>query len=185
MRKFRSNLTALMAAMLVLLLLLLVMETAQAADWPTLPDHRITEGGTVRGITVQKICSTRWGTDSRHVTEAMKRTVIEEYGFNVRSCPLTLYRGKRIHRAEIDHLISRELGGADEIGNLWPQCYEVINKHKAEQADGAYKKDRLENKLHKLVCAAKPADRAALLSEYQRKIAQDWILLYHEIFGAD
>lgn len=169
----------------VIFLLLLAMGTAQAADWPTLPDNRITKGVTVQGITVRKICSTKWGTDSRHVTETMKQAVIEEYQFDVRACPLTLYKRKRMHRVEIDHLISRELGGADDVDNLGPQCYEVIKKKKSEQADGAYKKDRLENKLHKLVCAARPADRAALLLEYQRKIVQDWIALYHEIFGVN
>ena len=135
------------------------------------------------GITVRKICNTKWGTDSRHVTDAMKQAVIEKYQFDVGACPLTLYNGKRLHRVEIDHLISRELGGADTVDNLWPQCYEVVKPDKAQQADGAYKKDQLENKLHKLVCAAKPADRDALLSEYQRRIADDWVTLYQEIYG--
>jgi hypothetical protein len=137
----------------------------------------------VPGITVQKICSTKWGADAHHVTAAMKRSVVADYQFDVRVCPLTLNNGKRVPRAEIDHLISRELGGADAVDNLWPQCYEVVQRDKAKQDDGAYKKDRLENKLHGLVCAAKPADRAALLAEYQRKIAGDWIALYHAIYG--
>jgi hypothetical protein len=80
-------------------------------------------------------------------------------------------------------IISRELGGADTVDNLWPQCYEVVKQDKGEQDDGAYKKDRLENKLHNLVCAAKPADREALLLDYQRKIADDWIMLYHQVYG--
>jgi hypothetical protein len=117
------------------------------------------------------------------VTKAMKQTVIDKYDFDVRACPLTRYGGKRSHRVEIDHLVSRELGGADVVDNLWPQCYEIVKKDKTEQADGAYKKDRLENQLHKLVCAASPSNRQALLSEYQRKIASDWIVLYHEIYG--
>jgi hypothetical protein len=80
-------------------------------------------------------------------------------------------------------IISREHGGADTVDNLWPQCYEVVKQDKGEQDDGAYKKDRLENKLHNLVCAAKPADREALLLDYQRKIADDWIMLYHQVYG--
>jgi 5-methylcytosine-specific restriction endonuclease McrA len=42
---------------------------------------------------------------------------------------------------EVDHLISRELGGADATDNLWPQPY--------TQHPGAHEKDRLENQLHK------------------------------------
>jgi hypothetical protein len=169
---------------LIILVGALLFAAASAfAEWPTLPDHRITKGKTVPGITVQKICSTKWGTDARAVTPKMKQDVIKAYNFDVNSCPATTVNGKTGPHVEIDHLISRELGGADVVENLWPECYEVVNTDKSKQADGAHKKDRLENKLNKLVCAAKPADRAALLAEYQRKIADDWIALSHEIFG--
>jgi hypothetical protein len=163
--------------------LLLATGAAFADVWPTLPDHDLTRGKTVPGMTVEKICSTKWGTDARHVTSRMKQAVIDKYHFEASSCPLTTYKGKRDHRVEIDHLVSRELGGADEVDNLWPECYELVKQDKSKQADGAYKKDRLENKLHNLICAAIPSDRAALLSEYQQKIADDWIALYHDIFG--
>lgn len=93
----------------------------------------------------------------------------------------TITSGKNVHRVDIDHRISRELAGADDVDDLWPECYEVVDKDKHKQADGAYKKVPLENKLHNLVCAANSADRAALLSEYQRKIADNLIALYHEI----
>jgi hypothetical protein len=88
-----------------MLLLLLALGPAQAGDWPTVPDHSITKGATVPKITVQEICNTKWGTDARHVTEAMKHAVIEKYQFDVRACPLTLYRGEQVHRVEVDHLI--------------------------------------------------------------------------------
>src|SRR5690348_4605519 len=71
-----------------ILLLLLATGTAQAAEWPTLPDNRITKGVTVQGTTVQKICSTKWVTDSRHVSETMKQAVIDEYHLDRRACPL-------------------------------------------------------------------------------------------------
>ena len=56
-------------------------------------------------------------------------------------------RGDVIH-CEIDHLISRELGGADEINNLWPQAY-------GTSPWNAVLKDTLENRLHKELCAGK------------------------------
>ena len=61
--------------MRAMLLLLLAIGSAQAADWPTAPDHRFTHGATVPSITVKTICNTKWGTDSRHVTEAMKQVI--------------------------------------------------------------------------------------------------------------
>ena len=81
---------------------------------------------------------------------------------------------------EIDHLISRELGGADDIKNLWPECYEPVNKNRGKQSDGAHKKDRLENELHKRVCTPRSM---TLLRGYQTKMASDWIALYREIYG--
>jgi len=132
-------------------------------------------------LTLDEICNTKWGIDARHVTNTMKQDVITAYQFDVKACPLTTYSGNRVHRVEIDHPISRELGGADDEQNLWPECYEPVKKDKNKQANGAHKKDQLENELHKRVCEAMSAD---LLAEYQHKIATDWIGLYHEIYDA-
>lgn len=52
-----------------------------------------------------------WGKDVRHVTQAMKIRVCQRYG--ARACPGPAW--------ELDHLVSRELGGADTETNLWPQ----------------------------------------------------------------
>jgi len=110
----------------------------------------------------------------------MKQSVINAYHFSVATCPFTVIKGKRVRRAEIDHLIPRSIGGADDPRNLWPQCYEPPNKDKSKQADGANKKDRLERQLNILVCKARSLE---LLKEYQRKISNNWIALYHEIYG--
>jgi hypothetical protein len=69
--------------------------------------------------------------------------------------------------AELDHLISLELGGAPaDVANLWPELY--------QQAWGARVKDRVENKLHELVCSG-----ALPLRDAQHAIATDWIAAYH------
>jgi 5-methylcytosine-specific restriction endonuclease McrA len=67
----------------------------------------------------------------------------------------------------VDHLIPRDLGGADVMDNLWPQIWSE-----------ARKKDRLEVKLRKLVCA-----RALPLREAQDRVAKDWAALYLDVFG--
>lgn len=127
-----------------------------------LPDHHLTPGA-VRGLTPEQVCSTKWGRDERHVTEAMKRRVFEEYGYP---------RGNKDPRCpcEIDHLASRELGGSDDVKNLWVQPY--------QGPWNAHLKDRLENKLHVEVCAGRLS-----LSTAQRKIIKDWTKLYRQYFG--
>lgn len=137
---------------------------ASAADLPS-PD--ITPGVVREGMTTEQVCGTKWGQDARAVTLTMKRHVATAYGFTPDQCPSG--------RVEYDHLISRELAGADDERNLWPECYE-IDAHNAEW--GAHKKDRLENRLHREVCAGRLD-----LGEAQRSIARDWIALYRQYFG--
>ena len=45
---------------------------------------------------------------------------------------------------EIDHIVSLELGGSTDIANLFPEKRDVSPGYKV--------KDKLENKLHDLVC---------------------------------
>lgn len=72
---------------------------------------------------------------------------------------------------EVDHLVSRELGGADDVKNLWPESY-------VTQPWNAHRKDRLENYLHKLVCS-----NQITLEEARREIAYDWRIAYKKYFG--
>jgi hypothetical protein len=60
-------------------------------------------------------------------------------------------------------LISLELGGSNDIGNLWPQSYRT-------EPWNAHVKDKLEDRLHMLVCAGKLS-----LPDAQKAIAGDWI----------
>jgi hypothetical protein len=135
----------------------MTVATSFAQGWPKLPNRDLTRGLT-RSLTVKKICNTTWGSDARSVTNKMKKDVIAAYHFKVAACPLTMLKGKRVHRVEIDHLVPRSIGGADDVRNLWPQCYEPVKKDKSKQADGAHKKDRLETELHRRVCKAKSSN---------------------------
>lgn len=110
--------------MTIPLLLLLVTLPAQ-------PDP-IQTPGVVRPLSRATICATTWGTDRRHVTVAMKRRVATAYGLAWTD------RG----RVEFDHLIPRELGGADDVRHLWPQAWPA-----------AHRKDVVETRLHRAVCA--------------------------------
>lgn len=72
---------------------------------------------------------------------------------------------------EVDHLISLELGGSNSIKNLWPESH--LTKPLNAQI-----KDRLENKLHQLICSGEIA-----VEQAQQEIATDWIAAYQKYIG--
>jgi len=153
-----------------LVLLLVTAATAAARDLPLLPNLHITPGVARHDLTLTKICNTKWGRDARHVTEAMKRQVFAAYGLSGnkdRACVADQHG----QRCEIDHLISRELGGADDVRNLWPQPY-------GTHPWNAHTKDRIENRLHKEVCA-----KRITLQQAQHAIVRDWTAAYLRYFG--
>ena len=145
--------------------LLILFCASVAAFAGPLPNPALTSG-VARDITIEQVCTTRWGRDSRAVTATMKRQVYARYHMAPHSgeCALSP-RG-----CEIDHLIPRELGGADDVRNLWPQPYGGL----CNAAD----KDRLENRLHKMVCAGEIS-----LKDAQRAIATDWVATYRTYIG--
>ena len=89
-------------------------------------------------------------------TTALKRQQIVQYG----------YADTRLADYEEDHLIPLELGGDGYApGNLWPEPYAGTT--------GARIKDKVENALHRLVCAGQLALRAA-----QHAMATNWYTAY-------
>lgn len=115
----------------------------------TLQNVQLTPGVVNYKISVKQICSTAWGKDVRHVSEADKQFVA--YLYNVPQEDWAEY--------EFDHLIPRELGGADDTSNLWPQPI----------WEAKHLKDPLETRLRKLVCAGKLD-----LGTAQAEISSDW-----------
>jgi hypothetical protein len=147
--------------------LLILLYTSVSAFAGSLPDPALTPG-VVRNLTLDQICNTKWGLDHRAVTAKMKSQVYARYHMKPYhgECALSP-RG-----CEVDHLISRELGGADDILNLWPQPY--------GGPCNAVNKDRLENRLHKLVCS-----KAISLKEAQKAISLNWINAYYIYTGSN
>jgi hypothetical protein len=124
--------------------------------------------GAVRTISKKEVCEGGSTKQFRHTTESMKKHVYALYGVD-KSETLGSEEGMgpkpKPPLYEIDHLISLELGGADEEKNLWPQPYYAH--------PGAHEKDAVENYLHREVCAGKIE-----LQEAQREIATDWYQVY-------
>lgn len=142
---------------LLALVLLLAAGTAAAGD---LPNPQLTPGDILTTDT-KVICRPGYTKTVRDVPQALKAQVYRQYG--------VLSHQPREY--EIDHLVSLELGGSNSIRNLWPQSY-------VTQPLNARVKDRLENKLHGLICSgALPVEQA------QRGIAQDWTKAYVQYIG--
>jgi hypothetical protein len=126
------------------------------------PDRRCSPGAYYSKLTKAVICSPGFRTSSiRNVPESKKFAVEREYGMTP---------GHYGSSLEIDHIVSLELGGSNEIANLYP---EKLYAH-----TGYRVKDRLENRLHAVVCAGSIGLRAA-----QRAIASNWQGLYERTFG--
>lgn len=133
------------------------------------PDLSKTPGVSNPVLSVKEICSTKWGKDHRFVTAGMKAQVFSLYGLSGNNDPSCkpLKNGRHF---EIDHLISRELGGADDAKNLWPQCYSGLW--------GASVKDKLENRLHQELCLGN-----LTLTEAQNMLVNDWRIAYRKYYG--
>ena len=126
------------------------------------PDRRCSPGAYSDGLTRAILCSGSFRTGSiRNVPQAEKYAVESEYGMK------PAHYGSAL---EIDHIVSLELGGSNDIANLFPETLHA--------APGYRIKDRLENRLHDLVCAGQIGLRAA-----QSGIAGDWQKLYQQVFG--
>jgi hypothetical protein len=129
------------------------------------PDRRCSPGAYYSGLTKTVICSSSFHTSStRHVPDSEKHEVEIEYGLAPKPYGSTL---------EIDHIVSLELGGSNDAANLYPEEATFANN-----APGFHVKDKLENAVHKAVCAGTISLRSA-----QQQIASNWEKLYKSLYG--
>ncbi len=116
-----------------------------------LPDPKLTPGDVFPDTTKDDVCTPGWASAHRFVTESDRDRVYAEYG-----------RTRRPGCCEVDHLVPLELGGSNDIKNLWPQP--------DEPRPGAREKDSLENTLHEAVCKSELS-----LADAQRCIESNWV----------
>jgi hypothetical protein len=124
------------------------------------PDPKLTPGATL-DVPLAKLCKPGYAKSVRNVAPTTKRQVLKEYGITA----------PKPGEFEIDHLISLELGGSNDIKNLGPQSYITTPLN-------AHEKDKLEDRLHQLVC-----NGSVKLEDAQRSIAGDWIGEYGKVLG--
>jgi hypothetical protein len=135
--------------------ILMLSGSAIAGD---LPNKHKTPGATDPRLTTKVLCARGFTTKNiRDVSQDLKEKVYASYGLTI---------GKKPCPCEIDHLISLEIGGNNAQKNLWPQSYQT-------KPWNARVKDRLENALHKLVCAG-----SISLKQAQHEISNNWIGSY-------
>ena len=135
---------------------------AQASDCQinaALPDHLCTPGAVFANATPEIICVSGYSKSVRNVSVALKKRVYAEYGIAYPQ-PTGSY--------EADHLIPLELGGSNDIANLFPE--------EAQPVPGFHEKDLVENYLHAKMCAGEIG-----LAVAQTLIANNWLSVYQQL----
>jgi hypothetical protein len=125
-----------------------------------LPDSACTPGAIFPNVTMQDICKSGYARSVRNVPTSEKNQDYAEYGITHHSTG----------QYEVDHLVSLELGGSNDIANLWPEA--------ASPKPGFHEKDKVENYLHSQVCSG-----AISLKEAQIEIATNWLAVYNRMLS--
>ncbi|HMF78315.1 MAG TPA: zf-HC2 domain-containing protein [Bryobacteraceae bacterium] len=126
-----------------------------------IPDSQLTPGAVVAFTREKEVCSVQ-PPKVRFISAALGERVFQEYGIT----------RPRPRAYEVDYLIDPELGGSNDIQNLWPEPYSTTWNARV--------KDALEDRLHDLVCSGDLS-----LSEAQHEIATNWIAAYKKYFKTD
>lgn len=133
-------------------------KTSNCAAHAGLPDSACTPGAIFPNVTTAQICKSGYASSVRNVPTSEKDQVYAEYGITHHSAG----------QYEVDHLVSLELGGSNDISNLWPEL--------ASPTPGFHQKDQVENYMHDQVCSG-----AMSLHDAQVKIATNWLAVYNSM----
>jgi uncharacterized protein YceK len=123
-----------------------------------LPDSACTPGAILSTGTKDAICQPGYARGVRNVPDSEKTQDYAEYGI----------ASHTPGQYEVDHLVSLELGGSNDISNLWPEL--------ASPKPGFHEKDKVENYLHSQVCSG-----AISLQQAQTEIATNWLAVYNQM----
>jgi uncharacterized protein YceK len=123
-----------------------------------LQDTECTPGDILPNVTKDQVCQSGYASSVRNVTTSTKNKVYAEYGITHHTTG----------QYEVDHLVSLELGGSNDISNLWPEA--------ASPKPGFHEKDKVENYLHDQVCSG-----AISLQQAQIEIATNWLNVYNNM----
>jgi hypothetical protein len=136
-----------------------------------LPDRQFTPGATDPDVTQDTIDSTicvagftRTIRPPARYTSRLKREQLDD--------PARGYEDRSMRDYEEDHDVPLEVGGnPTDPRNLWPEPL--------EGEWNAHMKDRLENRMHQLVCS-----RSVTLQEGQAAFLGNWMVAYRRYVGS-
>lgn len=132
--------------------------TAKADPLNLYPKPKLTPGDLLT-TDASIVCQKGYSKSVRNVPVSEKRQVYAEYN--------TSYPQPQGEN-EVDHFIALELGGSNDIKNLWLEP--------ANPVPGFHEKDKVENYLHNQVCSGNMS-----LEEAQKEIVTDWYKVYLSI----
>ena len=160
-----AGLAVALASAFLLLQLRWTPPASQSAAQPgehVTPNPEITPGA-ILPATREDLCGMGGVERAPDVPRPIAFQVFAAYGINE----------PRPRAYELDYLITPQLGGSDDIRNLWPQPYHAA-------AWTAHAKDALEDHLYQLVCEGNLD-----LATAQREIAADWVAAYKKYFETE
>lgn len=126
------------------------------------PDPTLTPGDVLTSD-VSQICMSGYTATVRDVPLSEKKEVYAEYGVSYPQ-PTGTY--------EVDHFIPLELGGSNDIKNLWLEP--------ASPTPGFHQKDQFENYEHREVCSG-----AITIQEAQQRMVTDWYKYWLQETGSN
>jgi hypothetical protein len=122
-----------------------------------LPDSACTPGS-VLSVSTNEVCQSGYASSVWDVPQSVRDQVYAEYGIS----------SNTPGQYEVDHLIPMELGGSNDIANLWPEA--------ASPVPGFHQKEQVEDYLHDQVCAGRMS-----LVDAQQAIASNWLAVYSQM----
>jgi hypothetical protein len=139
-------------------------KTREAANGLLLPDPKCTPGAINPTLTAKVLQDPAFTTKcvrNDATSEEEKHSTYTAYGI-----PRPVNNEGENQTCELDHLVSLELGGADTLDNIWPQC----GPNGVELRERYFKlKDMVEDHLAEFVRHGRVD-----LGEMQKRIAEDW-----------
>lgn len=137
-------------------------EGLSSSEQYIIPNHSVTPG-VVRAVSLNEVCSVPDDDLDPQVSPAIEVAVLKEYGIS-RSAA---------QKYQIDYLVNPQLGGTNDIKNLWPQSY-------SNGRWNAHAKDVLERHLYQMVC-----NGSINLTVAQQEIAENWVAAYKKYVGRE
>jgi len=138
----------------------LAPSSAEAGPAYVYPNPTLTPGA-ILTTDASTICAPGYASAVRDVSTAMKEQVYAEYDVSYPQ-PTGAY--------EVDHFIPLEIGGSNDITNLWLEP--------ATPTPGFHQKDQFENFEHDQVC-----DGTISPMEAQSRMASDWYFYWQQEVG--